>query len=192
LVRRLEEALRRRFPREDIKTLSEVLSFAAKKRKIRYEEITVREDEKLDILLFLEKERLLLPSKTSKSLAWEDRELTPKLGEEYEMPNVIIHLIKKAEETGEWNPNYAVKRYMEDIGEPEAEKILELLNRVKEKAEGKEITPEILEEVSGKLGLRSKLGRIIAELKGGGIISPCLRRFIQRRSVLYEINPSLY
>jgi len=50
------------------------------------------------------------------------------------------------------------------------------------------VTPDLIEEASEKTGLKSNIGRVIAELKGGGIISPCLRDPLRLQ---YEINPSL-
>ena len=96
--------------------------------------------------------------------------------------------IQKVEETGKWNPDYAVKMYLKEIGETESDKILALFNRVKENVKKNKITPEILLKAYDELNLTSEIGRIIAELKGGGIISPCLRNTSRLQ---YEINPSL-
>lgn len=188
MKKNLEEALKRIFTGENMKSLAEILSLAAEKGKIRYEEIEMREAMKVDLLLLLEKERILIPVQTSKTIAWEDRVLIFKPGEMYEMPRVIRHLIKNAEETGEWDPAYAVKRYLEEIGEEKPEIIIALFEKVKENVKMNKITPEILLKACEELDLKSKIGRIIAELKGGGIISPCLRKLSRLQ---YEINPSL-
>jgi len=185
---KLKESLKKRFKGQNEEFLAKTLSFAVEKDKIRYEEIKIQDSIKIDLLLLLEKERILIPFKTSKTLAWEDRVLTFKPGEIYEMPHVIRHLIRKAEETGEWNPDYAVKSYLKEIGEPEPEKITSFFNKVKENVKRDKVTPEILLKVSDELNLRSRMGTIIAELKGGGMISPCLRDPSRLR---YEINPSL-
>ena len=185
---RLKAALRRIFPEEDLDTIAEILSLAARRGSINYEEIKVDDHAKVDTLLLLYEERLLIPSGTSRSLAWEDRVMELKPGEVYEMPHVIRNLIKRAEETGRWDPNYAVRRYLEDVGENDAERMLELFNNVKDRALGRRITPEQLLEAAERLNLESKIGKIISELKGGGIISPCLRNPLKLQ---YEINPSL-
>lgn len=104
----------------------------------------------------------------------------------------IRHLIRKAKETGEWNPDYAVKKYMEQIGETKVEKIVVLLERIKEKTKNNKISSKLLKEVSGKLNLQANIGKIIVELKGGRIISPCLRNSVHPVLLQYEINPSLF
>lgn len=188
MIEDLEAALQNRFPREEVKPMAEILSIAAEKGSIIYDEFEMREDLKEDLLLLLVNEKLLIPARTSRSLAWEDRTTIFKSGEVFEMPNVVGHLIRYAERTGEWSPDHAVRRYLEEIGETAPEKILSLFDRVKENAGEDRITPEAMLEASEELDLTANLGRIIAELKGGGIISPCLRDPSRLR---YEINPSL-
>ena len=96
----MEEVLKERFPGENVKVIARVLAFAADKGSIRYEEIELEDDIKVDLLFLLVKERLLLPVRTSRTLAWEDRILTFKSGERYEMPHVIRNLVRNAEKNG--------------------------------------------------------------------------------------------
>jgi len=184
----LEEVLKERFPRENVKVIARVLAFAADKGSIRYEEIELEDDIKVDLLFLLVKERLLLPVRTSRTLAWEDRLLIFKSGEKYEMPHVIRNLVRNTEKNGKWSPDYAIKKYLEDIEESESDKILEFFKLIRKNAGGGKVTPDLIDEASEKTGLKSNIGRVIAELKGGGIISPCLRDPLHFQ---YEINPSL-
>jgi hypothetical protein len=197
---RLEQALRRKFLVEDTVSLAALLSKASLREKISFEEIGVKKEAKEDFLLFLCSKRLLIPARTSqvsRSLAWENRLLIVKPGETYEMPNVVGCLVEIAEESGEWKPDYAVKRYLEHVGEKEAEKIVRLFRKLKEKmacsaisSRTNKVTPELLKECSEELGLNLDIDRTIAELKGGGVISPRLRGFLTY-GIRYEINPSL-
>lgn len=121
---RLKEALRRRYPGEEVDVLAEMLNLAAEKGGVAYEEVRCDDEAKQGLLLLAYKERLLLPTGTanaSTSLAWEDATLKAKPGETYGMPNVIRNLILHAKEEGEWSPEAAVKRYLEEIAEPEAD-----------------------------------------------------------------------
>jgi hypothetical protein len=63
-----------------------------------------------------------------------------------------------------------------------------IFKEIKGDAKGLMVTPEHLLRAADELNLAAEIGRIIAELKGGGIISPCLR---DPSHLLYEINPSL-
>ena len=192
MKRKLEEALKRRFPDEDVKLLAKILRKAVEKDSIFYEEVDVPEEVKEDLLFFLVNERLLLPDKIWKTLAWDERIFMLKNGEKYFMPNVVKHLIKKAEETGEWDPEYAVEEYLREIREREKEKITTLFRRIKEKLRFREnrLTPEFLKETIDELGLDLNVEKVIIEFKGGGIISPHLGDSIRSKQLKYEVNPS--
>jgi hypothetical protein len=200
-LNRLREVLKRRYPGEQASILAEVLALAAEKGKISYEEIKCDEETKRNLLLLAYKERLLLPTGTTNvsiSLAWEDRTLKAKPGETYEMPNVIQHLILHAKETGEWNPETAVKNYLKEIGEPEADKmlnifkgIIEEVNNPKSQGTMVEITPETIQKVCQKHNLKINMNKLIVEFKGGGIISPNITSPPIEGTITYEINPSL-
>lgn len=192
----LKHVLEQKFPEEErIDLFANILSEAShsSSKQIRYEKIKALGGTEDDLyLLFME--RLLLPVRTSKSMAWEDRVPLPKPGEKYEMPNVIQYLIKRAEKTGKWEPNYAIKKYLEEIKEPRVKELLKLLQRLKKKilesktlSKTNKITVQHLKEFSKNLEL--DLNKTIAELKGGGIISPCLHNL--KYGLRYEINQSL-
>jgi len=100
LNRKLEKVLKERFPGEDVKVIARILALAADKGSIQYEEIGLEDDVKVDLLFLLVKERLLLPVRTSRTLAWEDRLLTFKSGVRYEMPHIIRNLVRNTEKKG--------------------------------------------------------------------------------------------
>lgn len=184
----LVDVLRERFPEVGVRSFAEVLLLAARRGRVFYSEIG---DE--GAILLADAERLLVPVKTYRSLAWEDRVLTFESGEEYEMPTVIRHLVLRAAKTGRWAPDYAVRRYLDEIGEVDSEKVLELFHRVLDggRRTGR-ISAKQLGEYAREVGLSGVLSRLIAELKGGGIISPCIRLSLLSGSLQYEVNPSLY
>lgn len=186
--RNLVKALRNVFPEEDQAPLIEILLLAAEKDKIQNNEIQVPEPVKEDLLILLERERVLIPFETSKTIAWEDRVLTFKSGETYKAPHIIKHLLNRAEETGELDPSYAFKKYLREVGEPEPEKLSIFFNKVLENIEKGRISAMMLSEIAKELSLEHRMGTIIAELKGGGVISPCLRN---PSTLSYEVNSFL-
>ena len=194
-IDKLERILEEKFPDEASSSLARALSLALEKGRISYEEIESIGCS-LEELLLAFKERLLIPARTSqvsRTLAWEDRILAPKKGETYEMPNVIRYLLSYAEKTGKWDPALAVKKYFEEMGDPEADKMVKLFLGLKKrviKSRNNKIKPEDLKEISGKLELNLDTDSTIAKLKGAGVISPCLRGFM-KYGIRYEVNPSL-
>ena len=72
----LERALKVRFPGEEVERVAKLLSEALEKGRITYEQIELSEDVKEDVVLFTYTNRLLLPTRSGKTMAWEDRPLT--------------------------------------------------------------------------------------------------------------------
>ena len=175
----LTGVLKRRFPKEKVNALAVMLSLASEKGIISYEEVECDEETKQNLLLLAYKERLLMPLSAPKmflSLAWERRTFTAKPGEKYEMPNVIRHLISHAMETGQWNPEIAVKRYLKEISEIEMEEMMKVFSEIREKAKKSgvmKVTPSLIKQICEGNKVRIDLNKLIVEFKGGGIISPC-------------------
>ncbi|MEM3898780.1 MAG: hypothetical protein QXD34_03115 [Candidatus Bathyarchaeia archaeon] len=199
-LKRLNEVLGRRFPGEQTTILAAVLATASKKGRISYEEIDCGDDIKRNLLLLAYRERLLLPVKTSDasiSLAWQDRILTAKPGEIYEMPNVIRHLINHAKETGEWNPELAVEKYLEEIAEPDADEMLTVFKEIRREIKSQtaphatvKITPHLMKQAAEKHKLKVNMNKLIVEFKGGGIINPHVDN-PSKEGITYEVNLSL-
>jgi len=166
--RSLEDTLRGGFPEEDQKPLVEVLLLVAGNEKIRNNEIQLPEQVKEDMLILLERERVLIPFETSKTIAWEDRVLTFKPDEAYEAPHVTRNLLNRAEETGELEPRHAFKEYLGEIGEPDPDTMTMFFDHVLDNVENGRISAGKLSEIAGELSLEHRMGTIIAELKGGG------------------------
>jgi hypothetical protein len=186
--RNLKDALRDVFPEEDQALLIETLSIASEMDMIRNNELQLPEPVKEDLLMLLERERVLIPFETSKTIAWEDRVLTFKPGETYEVPHIIKNVLGRAAETGEFDPRYAFRKYLREIGEPEPETMTSFFVHVLDSVENGRISAGKLSEIARELSLEHRMGTIIAELKGGGVISPCLRDPL---TLIYEVNPFL-
>jgi len=188
LTAKLQGVLRELYPGENIEAMARVLAEASRRGWIAYGEIDVEEPERLDLMLLLIEERLLIPKASAKSMAWEDRLARFTPDEVYEMPHAVRSLIQIALERGVWNPREAVKRYLNEIGESKMEEILDLLDRLMKISVDHRVDAEKLRGLAEELSLGREINRIIAELKGGGVLSPTLR---DPRRLRYELNPAL-
>jgi len=168
--RNLEDALRDVFPEEDHVALIETLLLASERDKIRNSELQIPEPVKEDLLILLERERALIPFETSKTIAWDK------------------NMLRRAEETGRLAPRCAFKEYLREIGEPDLETMAVFFDHMLDNVENGRISAEALSDIADELSLEHRMGTIIAELKGGGVISPCLR---DPSTLSYEVNPFL-
>ncbi len=178
------------------RNLSRVLALAAKRGRISYDEAQRMTKESADdVLLLATGLRLLLPVRTFRSAAWEDRILLAEPGEMYEVPNAVRFLVENAGQTGQWNPGDALSEVFRLAGEPKWERIPMLVERIAEKSQDYRVNAVQIKEACSELGLGDRVDTLIAELKGSGVMSPKLSSFAQVAKTgapLYELNPSLF
>ncbi len=185
-TRKLRENLKKRFPNEDVDLLEKILLRGVEKGFVTYGEV-VELGGTVDLILSLEEEKVLIPSASSKSLSWEDRCFSFKNNEKFEMPNIIRKIIKVAVEKGIWSPTLAFKEYLQSIGEKEIDRMVELLQKIINKRT-LIVSAEEIKEIAAGINMEERINTIISELKGSGVISPCLRGFIREKKVVYELN----
>ena len=192
---RLEKALGSILSVSEVHQLAKVLAYVSRTGRISYREverITKRDPEEI---LFLAIEwRLLLPVRTSKSIAWEDRVFLTLPGEIYEMPRVVRYLVENASCTGRWNPKYAVTEVFKAMGDPAHEQMFSLVERLEEEAQDHRVNAVQIKKVCNELGLDDRVDPLIAELKGSGVMSPKMGSISELAKIstpIYELNPSL-
>jgi hypothetical protein len=173
-----------------------VMARATERGSISYHEVEeIAGDRAEDVLLLSSEWRFLLPVRTLKSAAWEDRLLLCESGEKYEVPNIVRCMVKKVSQTGEWNLEQAATELFKEMDEPEWEKMPKLVERLKEQARDYRISAIQIKEICSELGLEDRVDVLIAELKGSGVMSPKLSSLAEvsrEGAPLYEINPSLF
>jgi len=176
--------------------LAPVLAQASRKGNISYTEVEkIAGDDAEDVLLLGDKWRLLLPVRTRKTAAWEDRLLLCKPGESYEVPNIVRCLLEDASTTGSWDPEHAITKLFEEMGEPAWERMSKLIGRLEEQGEHFRIAAVQIKKTCRELGLGNRVDTLIAELKASGVMSPklgSLAEVVREGSPLYELNPSLF
>jgi hypothetical protein len=179
-----------------IGSLARVLAYLSEKGRVSYHEVLkMVGDNAEDVLLLGNEWRLVLPVRTRKTAAWEDRLLLSAPVELYEVPNIVRYLVANARETGQWDPDHALTELFREMGDPGWSIIPRLVEGLRKQSEDNRITAIQIKEVCRELGLEDRVGALIAELKGSGVTSPKLgspAEVHRARSVIFELNPSLF
>jgi hypothetical protein len=149
--------------------------------------------------------RMLLPLKGRGGigLAWEQRACTFRPNELYEVPQCILYVFEEFQVKAVWNYRYAVEKYFRLIGEPRRFKIAEIVDEIVDKAYFKLFTNGAkIREICVKRSFpEEKIGVLVAELKGGGFMSPTLiaikpatklEEEMFRGAPIYELNKALF
>jgi len=195
-MNKLEKALSKLLKHGELTSrLASVLAHASKRGSISYREVEkIANGDAEDVLLLASEWRLLLPVRTVKSAAWEDRLLLCKPGESYEVPNIARYLVGEATKTGRWDPERAITKIFKEMGEPNWEQIPKLVERLEEQARDYRVTASQIKKICSESGLGDRVDTLIAELKASGVMSPKLGSIAETAragSPLYELNPSL-
>ena len=139
--------------------------------------------------------RLIIPVRSiNDSLNWVDAMLVLEPGETYKMPNIAKQLVKHAGVSGAWDIGHSVSTIFEEMGEPSWSLMPILVQRLCETATGQHVNGFEIGKVCNEMGLGDRVGALILELKGAGIISPKLDSFAEVRRAgapIYEINRSV-
>jgi hypothetical protein len=176
--------------------LAGVLSFLSEKGRVSYSNVErMCSGRTEDVILVGWKWRLVLPIRSSRCSEWDDRILTAKTGEVYEMPNVARYLVKNAVSTGEWDSSSAVTDLYRVMGEPAWQQMTHLVKRICDRSVDSKINAREIGAACRDLGLGDRVDSLIAVLKGGGVIIPKLLPLaeVTRTGVpIYEVNPCLF
>jgi len=192
----IEKALGNLCDRASCHQLARLLNQTSYTGRISYHEVKQLLGEDLEeALLSAVHLRLLIPVRSiNSSLNWVDAMLVLEPGEIYKMPNIARQLVRHAAISGEWDPEHAVYTLFEEMGEPSWNLMPVLVQSLCETATDQLVNGFEIGKVCTEIGLGDKVGALILELKGAGIISPKLDSFaeVQRAGApIYEINRSV-
>jgi hypothetical protein len=196
-MNKLEKALSRLLKNSEfISYLAPILAHASEKSIVSYREVAqIANDDADDVLLLGNEWRLLLPVRTVKSAAWEDRLLLFEPGESYEMPNIIRYIVEEASKTGHWDSERAITKIFRDMGEPSWGRMPKLIEQLEAQSKNHRVNAIQIKKICSELGLGDRVDALIAGLKASGVVSPklgSLAEVSQAGSPLYELNPSLF
>jgi hypothetical protein len=195
--RNLKQALRSLLGEAPFEPLETVLIQASISGKISYSEAENLAGHEVDeVLLLACNLRLLVPERSANdSLNWSDALLLCRPGEIYRMPNLSRHLVVLSGATGRWDPEQAVAAVFQEMGEPDWALMPALVRSLCEKSSCYRVNAFTIDAICHDAGLGDKVGPIILELKGAGVISPKFDSFSEIRSSnspVYEINRALF
>lgn len=188
----LSRALARHFAADEAQYLAVLLSIACRSDSLGYEEIPIEEYLKDDIILLAYEKRLLLPMKSIRGSAWEDRILSFSEGERYHLPRVVRLLAEKAAETGVWDTESTIPEVLSEAGEREIGATVRLLDSIITTAANGEAMVETMKALCADSGLDLDMHDTLDHFVRCGIMSPVTQRSLHSGSPRYEINPCLY
>lgn len=188
----LIKALSGQFSEQEAKDLAVVLSGSCQSDSIIYEEIEIDPELKDDIIMLAFEERVLLPMKSWRGSAWEDRILSFAENERYHIPRIVRFLVKNAQETGRWEIRHALEQSLEEAGETNVNGTISYLQTLIDRSPRFELEVGIMLTIGTELKLEIDMHDTLDRFVRCGIISPRTQRSLHTGFSKYELNPCLY
>jgi len=188
---RITQALARQFQGE-AGDLTLVLSAGLRADSFAYEEIELAPEVKDDIILMAFEERVMLPLKSRRGSAWEDRILNFSEGERYQLPRVVRCLALEASRSGRWDIGYALSEVLTEVGERQVDTMVKYLRRLMERVPAFEMEVGTLQSVGEQMGLQMDMHDTLDRLVRCGVMSPRTQLSLHTGVSRFEINPCLY
>ncbi len=190
-LNRLTGALAEYFPEDDAQNLAGLLSAGCRTEGIKYEEIDLEDDLKIDIILLAYRERLLLPWNSMSGSAWEDKVLSFAENESYYLPRLVKLLVIKAEQTGQWDKESALREALMEAGDPGVERSMGFLKYIIGLAANHHVEMKEMQEVNAAFNFRLDMHNMLDRLIRCGIMSPITQVSLRTGSPTYEVHPCL-
>lgn len=195
---RLQAALQAQFPGHEAGYLARLFDTGLSAETIAYGQIDLPPDQREDALLTAFEERALIPIKSTRSAAWEDRALSLAPDERYFMPAVVRMLLSAARHTGRLETDKAVQRILalETATLPEAagqcDRLAAFVAGLKRHAAACKAETGLMKAIARQCQLSLDLHDVIDILVICGILSPCTHGPVIAGLSWYEINACLY
>jgi len=143
-----------------------------------------------EVILIASERRLIIPE--GKDLSWKNSEYLFR-DEKYYIPWVVREAVKRACETGSWEPEYAIHAYFKRIKEPLGKIMPEFFNGIKRNANARygKISGNEIKYIASRFSMENRIGVLITELKAAGLMNPCFSFVLglKEKDVTYEIHP---
>ncbi len=188
----LKKSLSAQFCSDESQYLAGLLFCSYQVDSITYEELNIDDEVKDDIILLAYEERILLPMKSRRGSAWEDRILSFSKGERYHLPRVVQFLVGDAQASAVWNVDESIGKALVEAGESDIVRMVNYLNDLIEVSPKHEIEVGIMQMISNKLDLEMDMHDTLDRFVRCAIMSPRTQRTIHTGISWYELNPCLF
>ena len=188
----LQTLLYHRFSEYEASLLNYFFTNHAADTNLSYQEIDLTRAEKNDLILLGYEERILIPVKTTASLAWEDRIIDFDVGRTYVIPPVVRQIPVVFSKKGYFCLESLLKQILPDLVPEEVKKLFNLLDTIMTHSTGFKFETGLLKLFYDKLTMQLDLHDTIDLFVINGIMSPCPQKSLITGLSWYEISPAMF
>ena len=183
------DLLRNYFPEEDARLLVYFFQNHADAECFSYKDLQLPQEEAQDLLMLCFDQRLILPEKTRKGPAWEDRILTFDAAAVFQIPPVVRQITRVAGNGESLQTNFLPASIFEELPSSDISDMVQLLTTIIANSRNRVFEAGLLELYHQKINARVCLHDILDLFVISGVMSPCPARSLNTGLSWYEISP---
>ena len=190
-TKRLEQSLTKHFGAE-AKDLARVFDVCLDQECTSYAEIDLPGEDKNECLLTAFEERVLIPIQIRPSQGWDSCGLRFASDESYFIPRVARFLLTNARETGQLDPQHAVREVLKSCSSHDAGNMAVLFEKAKAHVRSYRFEAGLLHQVSQDLQEPVDLHASMDLFVLAGMMSPCTGVSVPSGLAWFEVNHCLF
>ncbi len=177
------------FPEEDARLLVYFFQNHADAECFSYKDIQLPQEEAQELLILCFDQRLILPGKTRKGPAWEDRILTFDETAVFRIPLVVRQITRVAGSRESLQTNFLLASIFDELPSSDISKMVQLLTTIMANSSNRRFEAGLLDLYHQQIDTRTCVHDMLDLFVISGVMSPCPVRSLNTGLSWYEISP---
>lgn len=188
----LNDLLNSFFPEEDARLLQYFFRHHADAEHFSYEDVRLPEEDSHDLLMLGFEQRVILPKKTRKGPAWEDRILTFDEAAIFYVPQIVRQIARETGNQKNLQMNSLMATMFDKHPASNICDLVRLLTTIISNTSNQMFEVGLLDLYHQQINTRISLHDMLDLFVISGVMSPCPARSLHTGLAWYEINPVCY
>ncbi|MDZ7667295.1 MAG: hypothetical protein U5K27_18545 [Desulfotignum sp.] len=180
------------FPEEDSRLLVYFFQNHADAECFSYKDLQLPQEEAQELLMLCFDQRVILPEKTRKGPAWEDRILTFDETAVFQIPPVVRQITRMAGSRESLQTNFLLASIFEELPSSDISDMAQLLTTIMANSRNRMFEAGLLDLYHKQIDARISLHDMLDLFVISGVMSPCPALSLKTGLAWYEISPVCY
>jgi hypothetical protein len=183
------DLLTNHFPEEDARLLVYFFQKHSDAECFSYKDLQLPQEEAQELLILCFDQRMILPEKSRKGPAWEDRILTFDEAAVFQIPLIVRQITKVAGSRESLQTNFLLASIFEELPPSDISDMVQLLTTIMANSRNRMFEAGLLNLYHQQINARTCLHDMLDLFVISGAMSPCPVRSLNTGLSWYEISP---
>jgi hypothetical protein len=188
----LFDLLASHFSKEDTRLLIHFFQHHADAQCFSYQDLKLDQEDAQELLMLCFEQRVILPEKSRKGPAWEDRILTFEGAAVFKIPPIVRHIARAAGSSESLQTNVLLASIFENLPPSNIRDMALLLTTIMANSRNRMFEAGLLGLYHQQIDARVCLHDVLDLFVISGVMSPCPARSLNTGLSWYEISPMCF